>query len=158
MKTAVFPGSFDPFTLAHQDLVERALALFDKIIIAVGYNASKKGMLDHDERVDAIRDVFRDNQRVEVVKYSGLTVDFCRKVDAGYILRGLRNTGDFEFENAIAQNNLLLNPMVESYFLMSRSGRAHISSTIVRDVWFNGGDVSAMVPVEILNLLKKKLV
>ena len=158
MKTAVFPGSFDPFTLAHQDLVKRALALFDKIIIAVGYNASKKGMLDHDERVDAIRDVFRDNQRVEVVKYSGLTVDFCRKVDAGYILRGLRNTGDFEFENAIAQNNLLLNPMVESYFLMSRSGRAHISSTIVRDVWFNGGDVSAMVPVEILNLLKKKLV
>lgn len=158
MKTAVFPGSFDPFTLAHQDLVERALPLFDKIIIAVGYNASKKGMLDHDERVDAIKDVFRDNQRVEVVKYSGLTVDFCRKVDAGYILRGLRNTGDFEFENAIAQNNLLLNPMVESYFLMSRSGRAHISSTIVRDVWFNGGDVSAMVPVEILNLLKKKLV
>ncbi|MDR2270692.1 MAG: pantetheine-phosphate adenylyltransferase [Sphingobacterium sp.] len=158
MKTAVFPGSFDPFTLAHQDLVERALPLFDKIIIAVGYNANKKGMLDHDERVDAIKDVFRDKQRVEVVKYSGLTVDFCRKVDAGYILRGLRNTGDFEFENAIAQNNLLLNPMVESYFLMSRSGRAHISSTIVRDVWFNGGDVSAMLPVEILNLLKKKLV
>jgi len=156
MKIAVFPGSFDPFTLAHQDLVERALPLFDKIIIAVGYNASKKGMLDHDERVNAIQDVFRDIQAIEAVKYSGLTVDFCRNVGAKFILRGLRNTGDFEFENAIAQNNLLLNPTVESYFLMSRSGKAHISSTIVRDVWFNGGDVSEMVPAEVLTLLDEK--
>ncbi|MNT80442.1 Phosphopantetheine adenylyltransferase [compost metagenome] len=85
-----------------------------------------------------------------------MTVDFCRNVGAKFILRGLRNTGDFEFENAIAQNNLLLNPIVESYFLMSRSGKAHISSTIVRDVWFNGGDVSEMVPVEVLTLLDEK--
>jgi len=90
------------------------------------------------------------------VKYSGLTVDFCRNVGAKFILRGLRNTGDVEFENAIAQNNLLLNPTVESYFLMSRSGKAHISSTIVRDVWFNGGDVSEMVPAEVLTLLDEK--
>ncbi|ULT25317.1 pantetheine-phosphate adenylyltransferase [Sphingobacterium sp. E70] len=116
MKIAVFPGSFDPFTLAHQDLVERALPLFDKIIIAVGYNANKKGMLDHDERVNAIQDVFRGTEAIEAVKYSGLTVDFCQNVGANFILRGLRNTGDFEFENAIAQNNLLLNPAVESYF------------------------------------------
>jgi len=156
MKIAVFPGSFDPFTLAHQDLVERALPLFDKIIIAVGYNASKKGMLDHDERVNAIQDVFRGIQAIEAVKYSGLTVDFCLNVGAKFILRGLRNTGDFEFENAIAQNNLLLNPTVESYFLMSRSGKAHISSTIVRDVWFNGGDVREMVPLEVLTLLDEK--
>jgi len=156
MKIVVFPGSFDPFTSAHQDLVERALPLFDKIIIAVGYNANKKGMLDHEERVNCIQHLFQNVQAIEVVKYSGLTVDFCQKVGAKFILRGLRNTGDFEFENAIAQNNLLLNPAVESYFLMSRSGKAHISSTIVRDVWFNGGDVSAMVPTEVLNLLNEK--
>lgn len=156
MKIAVFPGSFDPFTLAHQDLVERALPLFDKIIIAVGYNANKKGMLDHDERVKCIQEVFRDVNVIEVVKYNGLTVDFCQKVGAKFILRGLRNTGDFEFENAIAQNNLLLNPVVESYFLMSRSGKAHISSTIVRDVWFNGGDIRAMVPTEVLALLNER--
>ena len=156
MKIAVFPGSFDPFTLAHQDLVERALPLFDKIIIAVGYNANKKGMLDHDERVQAIRGVFDDIKAVEVQKYDGLTVDFCDQVGARFILRGLRNTNDFEFENAIAQNNLLLNHEVESYFLMSRSGTAHISSTIVRDVWYNGGDIRAMVPFNIIDLLNKK--
>ncbi|OOG19080.1 pantetheine-phosphate adenylyltransferase [Sphingobacterium sp. CZ-UAM] len=156
MKIAVFPGSFDPFTLAHQDLVERALPLFDKIIIAVGYNVNKKGMLDHDERVKCIQEVFRDVNVIEVVKYNGLTVDFCQKVGAKFILRGLRNTGDFEFENAIAQNNLLLNPVVESYFLMSRTGKAHISSTIVRDVWFNGGDIRAMVPTEVLTLLNER--
>ncbi|WP_312335864.1 pantetheine-phosphate adenylyltransferase [Sphingobacterium sp.] len=156
MKIAVFPGSFDPFTLAHQDLVERAMPLFDKIIIAVGYNANKQGMLDHEERVESISRVFEDVSEVEVHKYKGLTVEFCRQVKARFILRGLRNTNDFEFENAIAQNNLLLNSEVESYFLMSRSGTAHISSSIVRDVWFNGGDISAMVPVAILSLLNEK--
>ncbi|WON93912.1 MULTISPECIES: pantetheine-phosphate adenylyltransferase [unclassified Sphingobacterium] len=157
MKIAVFPGSFDPFTLAHQDLVERAIPLFDKVIIAVGYNANKKGMLDHDERVSTITEVFQGVKEIEVVKYEGLTVDFCQKIGARFILRGLRNTNDFEFENAIAQNNLLLNSEVESYFLMSRSGKAHISSSIVRDVWFNGGDVAAMVPEAVLLLLDKKI-
>ncbi|WP_411973858.1 pantetheine-phosphate adenylyltransferase [Sphingobacterium sp. Lzh-3] len=157
MKIAVFPGSFDPFTLAHQDLVERAIPLFDKVIIAVGYNANKKGMLDHDERVGTITEVFQGVKEIEVVKYEGLTVDFCQKIGARFILRGLRNTNDFEFENAIAQNNLLLNSEVESYFLMSRSGKAHISSSIVRDVWFNGGDVAAMVPEAVLLLLDKKI-
>ncbi len=133
------------------------MPLFDKIIIAVGYNANKKGMLDHDERVDSISRVFNDVSRVEVHKYKGLTVDFCKQVKAGFILRGLRNTNDFEYENAVAQNNLLLNNDVESYFLMSRSGKAHISSSIVRDVWFNGGDISAMVPVSILSLLNEKI-
>jgi len=123
----------------------------------VGYNANKKGMLDHDERVDSISRVFNDVSRVEVHKYKGLTVDFCKQVKAGFILRGLRNTNDFEYENAVAQNNLLLNNDVESYFLMSRSGKAHISSSIVRDVWFNGGDISAMVPVSILSLLNEKI-
>ena len=157
MKIAVFPGSFDPFTLAHQDLVERAIPLFDKVIIAVGYNANKKGMLDHDERVSTITEVFQGVKEIEVVKYEGLTVDFCQKIGARFILRGLRYTNDFEFENAIAQNNLLLNSEVESYFLMSRSGKAHISSSIVRDVWFNGGDVAAMVPEAVLLLLDKKI-
>src|SRR5690606_25868482 len=115
MKIAVFPGSFEPFTLAHQDLVERAMPLFDKIIIAVGYNANKQGMLNHDERVDTISSIFNDIPAIEVVKYKGLTVDFCQEIGAKYILRGLRNTNDFEFENAIAQNNLLRNTAIESY-------------------------------------------
>lgn len=114
-------------------------------------------MLDHDERVDSISRVFKDVNSVEVHKYKGLTVDFCKQVKARFILRGLRNTNDFEFENAVAQNNLLLNNDVESYFLMSRSGKAHISSSIVRDVWFNGGDISAMVPVSILSMLNEKI-
>lgn len=154
MKIAVFPGSFDPFTRAHQDLVERGLPLFDKIIIAVGYNHNKRGMMNHDQRVESIMAVFKGISTVEVMKYEGLTVEFCQRIGAGYILRGLRNTNDFEFENAIAQNNLLLNHTIESYFLMSRSGQSHISSTIVRDIWYNGGNISLMVPPEILSFLQ----
>src|SRR5690606_13812153 len=136
----------DPFTIAHEDLVLRGLNLFDKIIVAVGVNSAKKGLLPHHIREQAIREVFQSNERVEVRQFSGLTVSFCEQVGASYMLRGLRNTNDFEFENAIAQNNAQLSPAVETYFLMAKSGLAHISSTIVRDVLCNGGGVSAMVP------------
>jgi len=149
MKTAVFAGSFDPFTFAHKDIVQRGLALFDKVIIAVGVNSAKKGLMSFEQRVDGISRLFDSNERVEVTQFSGLTVDFCRKVDAHFLLRGLRNTSDFEFENAIAQNNLLLAPDIETYFLMARSGLGHISSTIVRDIHQNGGDVSLLVPDEV---------
>ncbi|MFD2744567.1 MULTISPECIES: pantetheine-phosphate adenylyltransferase [Sphingobacterium] len=152
-KIAVFPGSFDPFTRAHQDLVLRALLLFDEIIIAIGVNTSKQGLLPFEVREEAIKAVFLDEEKVQVQRIEGLTVNFCREVGARYMLRGLRNGIDLEFENAIAQNNLILAPEVESFFLLSRSGLGHISSTIVRDILRHGGDVSALVPDAILPFL-----
>ncbi|GHE41694.1 pantetheine-phosphate adenylyltransferase [Sphingobacterium griseoflavum] len=154
MRTAVFAGSFDPFTIAHYDLVQRSLSLFDKIIIGIGVNSAKTGMMHYDDREKAIKLVFQPYSQVEVQQFTGLTVDFCAKVGAGYLLRGLRNTQDFEFENAIAQNNLSLAPSIETYFLMARSGLAHISSTIVRDIYKNNGDIQPFVPAEIVPYLK----
>ncbi len=155
MKIAVFPGSFDPFTLAHKDLVDRGLALFDKIVIAIGVNTTKKGLMDYEQRLEAIQNVYSANVRVEVLTFTGLTVDFCQKVGANYILRGLRNTKDLEYEDAIAQNNLLLAPSIETFFLLSRSGTAHISSTIVREILVNKGKVEHLLPPEVLTVLRK---
>lgn len=153
MKTAVFAGSFDPFTFAHQNIVERGLSLFDRVVIAVGINSSKKGLMPFEDRVEAIATLFDANERVVVTQFSGLTVEFCKEIGAQYLLRGLRNTTDFEFENAIAQNNLLLDPEIETYFLMAQSGLAHISSTIVRDILHHRGDVSALVPKAVLKYI-----
>lgn len=149
MKIAVFAGSFDPFTNAHDDLIRRALPLFDKIHIAIGVNSSKVGMLDVDLRKNAVSDLFQSEPRVEVDFFNGLTVDYCKKVGARFILRGLRNATDLDYEEAIAQNNLLLAPEIETYFLLARSGKAHISSTIVRDIWKNGGDIRHLIPQEV---------
>ncbi len=154
MKIAVFPGSFDPFTFAHKDLVDRSLTLFDRVYIAVGVNASKKGLMGYEERKLAIEELYRGEDRVEVGLFTGLTVDYCKKVGATFILRGLRNTKDFEYEDSIAQNNLIMAPSIETYFLISRSGTAHISSTIVRDILNNGGNVDKLVPPEILAFVK----
>lgn len=153
MRIAVFPGSFDPFTFAHKDLVDRSLTLFDKVYIAVGINSSKKGLLDFEQRKLAIAELYKNEGRVEVDLFAGLTVDYCRHIGASYILRGLRNSKDLEYEDAIAQNNLLLAPGIETYFLLSRSGTGHISSTIVRDIWSNGGPVDKLVPSEVLVFL-----
>lgn len=155
MKIAVFAGSFDPFTFAHQDLVERGLHLFDRIVIGIGVNSAKKGLMPHEARQQAIAQIFEADERVEVQQFTGLTVDFCDRIGAKYILRGLRNTQDFNFENAIAQNNAILAPQVETYFLMAKSGLAHISSTIVRDIFTNDGDISVLVPATLLPYLKK---
>ncbi|MGJ1204886.1 pantetheine-phosphate adenylyltransferase [Sphingobacterium lactis] len=154
MKIAVFPGSFDPYTIAHHDLIERALPLFDKIYIAIGVNSSKVGLMDTDSRKEAITALYQDVPQVEVSFYTGLTVDFCRSVGANFILRGIRNGADLDYENIIAQNNLILAPEIETYFLVSRSGKAHISSTIVRDIWKNKGDISHLVPEAILDFIK----
>jgi pantetheine-phosphate adenylyltransferase len=153
MKIAVFPGSFDPFTHAHKDLVDRALNLFDKIYIAIGVNSSKKGMMDTEIRKQAIESVYANEMKVEVLTYTGLTVELCKTVQANYILRGLRNANDLMFEDAIAQNNLILAPEVETYFLLARSGTHHISSTIVRDILANGGSVDKLVPLEVLKFI-----
>jgi pantetheine-phosphate adenylyltransferase len=155
MKIAVFPGSFDPFTIAHQDLIKRALPLFDKIYIAIGINSSKVGMMDVDSRKISISELYSNNDQVEVSFYNGLTVDYCQSIGANYIIRGVRNGTDLDYENIIAQNNLILAPQIETYFLLSRSGEAHISSTIVRDIWKNGGDISHLVSPIILKHIKK---
>jgi len=155
MKIAVFPGSFDPYTIAHHDLIERALGLFDKIYVAIGINSSKVGMMDVESRKTAITNLYANNPKIEVTFYQGLTIDFCHQVGATVILRGLRNGTDLDYENIIAQNNLILAPEIESYFLVSRSGKAHISSTIVRDIWKNNGDIEGLVPDEVLEVIKK---
>ena len=145
MKRAIFPGSFDPITLGHYDIINRGLTLFDEIIIAIGVNAEKSYMFDINEREKFIVEAFKDQPGVRVMTYSGLTIDFCKEVKADYILRGLRNSGDFEFEKAIAHTNRKLSE-IETVFLLTSSSYSYISSSIVRDVIRNGGDYTSLVP------------
>lgn len=145
MRRAIFPGSFDPLTLGHHDIITRGITLFDELIIAVGINAEKKYMFTLEQRLGFIRNAFINEPRIKVMTYEGLTVDFCEKVDADFILRGLRNPADFEFEKAIAHTNRRLSE-IETVFLLTSSGKSYISSSIVRDVIRNGGDYSILVP------------
>ena len=145
MRRAIFPGSFDPLTLGHHDIIMRGITLFDELIIAVGINADKKYMFTLEERLEFITKAFINEPKIKVRTYEGLTVDFCEKVDADFILRGLRNPGDFEFEKAIAHTNRKLSD-IETVFLLTSSGKSYISSSIVRDVIRNGGDYSILVP------------
>ncbi|HOU02228.1 MAG TPA: pantetheine-phosphate adenylyltransferase [Bacteroidales bacterium] len=148
-KIAVFPGSFDPFTIGHEGIVRRALGLFDEIIIAVGANALKKSYFPLETRKEMIAKVFSDEPRVKVDHYEGLTVDYCINKGAKYILRGLRTAADFEFERAIAQVNKALKSDVESVFLLTVPEHTPINSTIVRDIIRSGGDASKFVPAAI---------
>ena len=148
-RIAVFPGSFDPFTIGHEGIVLRALSLFDEIIIAVGANALKKSYYPLSVRKEMISRVFQNEPRIRVDHYEGLTVDYCRKNGAGYLLRGLRTAADFEFERAIAQVNRALIPDVESIFLLTIPEHTPINSTIVRDIIRSGGDASRFVPAAI---------
>ncbi|MDG1570735.1 pantetheine-phosphate adenylyltransferase [Robiginitalea sp. M366] len=145
MKRAIFPGSFDPITLGHYDIIQRGLSLFDELVIAIGENAEKRYMFSLEERIRFISEAFAGEPRIRVMSYTGLTVDFCKKVEAGFILRGLRNPGDFEFEKAIAHTNRKLSE-IETVFLLTASGKSYISSSIVRDVIRNGGDFTGLVP------------
>jgi pantetheine-phosphate adenylyltransferase len=148
-KIAVFPGSFDPFTIGHEAIARRALSLFDEIIIAVGANALKKNLYPLVTRKEMINKIFGDEPRIRVDHYEGLTVDYCIKNKAGYLIRGLRTAADFEFERAIAQVNRVLAPNVESVFLLTVPEHSHINSTIVRDIIRSGGDASRFVPSSI---------
>ncbi len=145
-KRAVFPGSFDPFTIGHEGIVRRALAIFDEIVISVGANALKKSYYSLTARKEMIACVFPDEPRIKVDHYEGLTVDYCRKIGAGFLLRGLRTAADFEFERAIAQVNKALAPEIESVFILTIPEHASINSTIVRDIIRSGADASRFVP------------
>lgn len=148
-RKAVFPGSFDPITLGHYDIICRSLPIFDEIIIAIGENSDKKYMFSVEERKKFIEDAFLDEPRIKVVSYQGLTVDFCKEIDAQFILRGLRNPADFEFEKAIAHTNRDLSD-IETVFLLTAVKTSHISSSIVRDVIRHNGNYSVLVPKSVV--------
>jgi len=145
MKRAIFPGSFDPLTLGHYDIIKRSVKLFDEVIVAIGINADKKYMFSLEERQKFIENAFKDEPKIKVVTYKGLTVDFCQKNNVKFILRGLRNPADFEFEKAIAHTNRDLAP-IETVFLLTAASTSYISSSIVRDVIRNNGDYTKLVP------------
>ncbi len=147
MNRAVFPGSFDPITIGHQSVIERALPLFDEIIIAIGINSTKNSMFDIKTRIQWIKDSFKNSPKIRVESYSGLTVDFCKEQKADYILRGLRTAADFEFERGIGQVNKLMDNKIETIFMLTSTAHTPISSSIVRDVVKHKGDISNLVPL-----------
>lgn len=148
-RICLFPGTFDPITLGHVDIIERAVQLFDKLIIGVGINSSKQPMFSVEQRTEWIKEVFKNDPRVIVTGYEGLTVDYCRKVNAQFILRGIRYVTDFEYEKAIADMNRMLAPDIETVFLTCSPLYSTISSTLVRDVARHGGNAAMFVPKEV---------
>jgi pantetheine-phosphate adenylyltransferase len=149
MKRAIFPGSFDPITLGHVDIINRALPLFDEIIIAIGINSDKSYMFSLEDRIQFIKENYTNEPKVKVETYTGLTIDFCKKLKVDFILRGLRNPADFEFEKAIAQTNRKLSN-IETVFLLTSATTSYISSSIVRDILRNGGNATGFVPTSVL--------
>lgn len=149
MRRAVFPGSFDPITLGHYDIIKRGVSLFDEIVVAIGVNASKNYMFSLEDRKRFIEEAFKDEPKIKVITYEGLTIDLCKRLNADFILRGLRNPADFEFEKAIAHTNRTLSK-IETVFLLTAASTSFISSSIVRDVLRNGGDYKQLVPESVV--------
>ena len=145
-KIVVFPGSFDPITIGHVKIVQRALPLFDKVIIAIGQNSNKKYLFSLDQRLEWIKKAFQDEAKVSVDHYENLTAHYCKKVGADYLLRGLRNASDFDYEKTISQLNTIVGGGIETVFLISEPAYSHISSTIVREIIRGGGDATPFVP------------
>lgn len=150
MKIAVFPGSFDPITIGHFDLVRRALPLFDKIIVAVGTNSTKSYLFPLEKRLEWLRIVFKDYPAVEIDHFDGLTAHYCKAVHANYLIRGLRNASDFDYEKTISQVNQIISDGIETVFLISSPEFSHISSSIVREVIKGGGNVKPFLPGGVL--------
>lgn len=150
MKIAVFPGSFDPITNAHIDILERALPLFDKIHIALGVNSNKKYLLSLENRKAILQKIFKNEAKIIIDDYEGLTIDYCKRNNAKYILRGIRSVKDFEFEQPISQNNQIIDSSIQTIFLVSSPGFSHISSTIVREIYQYKGDIRRLVPQEVM--------
>ena len=149
MKRALFPGSFDPITNGHEDIILRALPVFDELIIGVGINSEKKCMFSLDKRIKFITDTFKNHKNIKVDSYEGLTTNFCKKINAQYILRGLRNSSDFEFEKAIAHTNRKLSG-IETVFMLTSSKNSFISSSIVREIIKNNGNYKPLVPLSVI--------
>lgn len=145
-KIAVFPGSFDPITVGHVDLVKRALPLFDEIVVAIGVNTQKKSLFSLEQRIDWLHEVFKQEPQVRVDHFENLTADFCKKIGAQYLLRGLRNASDYDYEKTISQLNHIIGDGLETIFLISQPAYSHISSTIVREIIKGGGDASPFLP------------
>ncbi|PLW98432.1 MAG: pantetheine-phosphate adenylyltransferase [Marinilabiliales bacterium] len=148
-RIALFPGSFDPITRGHESIIRRALPLFDKIIVAIGVNADKKSFFPSEQRKAWINELFADEPAVEVIEYEGLTVDVCRKHNANYILRGLRTSADFEFERMVGQINKKLDQDIETVYLLTMPEYTTLNSSVVREVYKHGGDISQFVPVTV---------
>ncbi|WP_167617675.1 pantetheine-phosphate adenylyltransferase [Maribellus sediminis] len=145
-RIAIFPGSFDPFTIGHESIVRRAVPMFDKIYIMIGNNANKQSYFPVEKRMRWINQVFQNEEKVEVRVHEGLTVDFCKEVNARYILRGIRTSSDFEYERAIAQVNKKMHPEIESVFLLTLPEHTPINASIIRDIVSHGGDASMFLP------------
>ena len=149
MKIAVFPGSFDPITVGHVELVKRAVPLFDRIVVAVGVNSQKSYLFDLEQRMSWLRDVFVDEERITVDSFEGLTAHYCKRIGARYLLRGLRNASDFDYEKTISQLNEIVGEGLETIFLISQPSYSHISSTIVREIIKGGGDARPFLPAAV---------
>ncbi|HEY4062076.1 MAG TPA: pantetheine-phosphate adenylyltransferase [Puia sp.] len=155
-RIALFPGTFDPITIGHQDIINRSLPLFDKLIIGIGRNVNKEPMFTVEQRLGWIREIYKDNPKVEAVVYEGLTVRCCQQVDAHFILRGIRYVNDFEYEKAIADMNRSLDTNIETVFLTCLPQYTSVASTLVRDVLKNGGDVRQFLPDVVVKSLEKR--
>lgn len=154
MRICLFPGTFDPVTLGHTDIIDRALPLFDKLIIGIGRNVNKEPMFSEEKRLGWIREIYKGNPQVEALAYDGLTVECCKKIGANFILRGIRYVNDFEYEKAIADMNRSLDGNVDTVFLTCLPQFTSVASTLVRDVIRNGGDVTPFLPAIVSNSLK----
>lgn len=155
-KTAVFPGSFDPFTIGHESIVRRALVLFDEIIIAIGINTNKDDFFGLGDRIDWIKELFADEPKIKVDHYEGLTIDYCKRKNAHFVLRGLRTSSDFEYERAIAQMNKAMYPEIESVFILTDPEYTSVSSSIVRDIIRHGGDAGKFLPDNMRKVVYEK--
>lgn len=154
-RVAVFPGSFDPVTVGHMDIVRRACRLFDRVIVALGINTTKKCLFPAEKRLEWLQVAFGGMERVEVAKYEGLTVEFCRRVGARFIVRGVRSMRDVDYERTVAQLNSALAPEVDTVLLFSAPQYMHISSTVVREIILSGGDFRAFVPEKLVPLIEE---
>ena len=155
MRICLFPGTFDPLTLGHVDIINRALPLFDKIIVGIGSNTSKAPMFSDQQRLNWINEIYKDEDRVEGAVYEGLTINFCQKIGAHFILRGIRYVSDFEYEKTIADANRTLDRSIETVFLTGEPKYTSVASTIVRDIIRNGGDASHFLPEIVFKTLPK---
>jgi pantetheine-phosphate adenylyltransferase len=155
-RICLFPGTFDPITLGHVDIINRAVSLFDKIVVGIGLNAAKQPMFSADQRLEWINEIYKGEDKVEGAVYEGLTVDFCRTIGAKYILRGIRYVSDFEYEKTIADANRALDNSIETIFLTGEPKYTSVASTIVRDIIRNGGNASAFLPQIVYQSFSKK--